>query len=346
MSTRTYNLRTRAEAGVANQPRARNESPQRQMTPSPTRDLPPYIVGGYPPVNRPTALYSDVVASRPPSPQKEASSTTVVQSEKVPEVERTSIGRSVPTNRAVLVNDKILTIPESGTSSEDVIPAQDTGDDPWTTVRRQRTRSLDAFEPVRKVVPEGNVARGLTREQVQTVQAATDTLTHGQKETIRDRQKKVTHRKRDSSSSSRGEGMSKSKGKGVDPREWGNVDLSDEDLDVGAQEAALRLFAHEKKMSKQKDGKTEKETHRTIRRDARSQSVRLPAASRPVAQLAQDSYLGTALRNVGRSPTRRHHHHRDDSSSPSSEPSSSDNKRPDSDSGSSSRDRSHRRRDN
>ena len=40
---------------------------------------------------------------------------------------------------------------------------------------------------------------------------------------------------------SRGEGPSKGKGKGPDPGNWGDVDFSDEELDLDAQHAAWSL---------------------------------------------------------------------------------------------------------
>ncbi len=348
MSTRTYNLRARTDAGVATQPRVRPESPVQQATPSPLRDLPPYVVGGYPlTTGRTAALYSDVVASRSPSPQKESSNMVAVP-EVEPEDERIPQGSSVPVSdsRAVpAIINKIVTTPESGLFSEDNEPAQDTGDLLWTTVRRRRARSLESFEPVRKSSSESGERKGLTRDQIQTVKAAADTLTEGQKDAIRDRQKRVTHHKRDPSSSSRGEGTSRPKGKGIDPREWGNANLSQENLDVDAQEAALRSFAHKKRISKRKEIK---ETYRSkpSHREDRSPSTRLPDASRPVAQLAKSSYLGTTLRNVGRSSSKRPQHYHRESSPSSSEPSSSGSELSSSESSLSSEKRSRQRRDN
>ena len=59
-------------------------------------------------------------------------------------------------------------------------------------------------------------------------------------------------------------------------------------------------------------------------RDHCSSSVRLPAESRPVAQLAQDSYLGKTLRNIGRAQLDEHRPARRDRSPSPSNSSSSD----------------------
>ena len=73
--------------------------------------------------------------------------------------------------------------------------------------------------------------------------------------------------------------MSRQKGKGIDPREWGNANLSQESLDLEAQEAALRSITHKKKLNKRNDGKEKRETYRAASHVACSPSVRLPAAS-------------------------------------------------------------------
>ena len=80
MSNRTYNLQARADAGIADQSRSEDSADVPLRNPSSfTREAPPHLVAGIRGTGRP-ALYSEVVASRSPSPQKEASSTTVVRS--------------------------------------------------------------------------------------------------------------------------------------------------------------------------------------------------------------------------------------------------------------------------
>jgi hypothetical protein len=70
MSTRTYNVRNRADAGLATQPRPRESATQCGGSPPPTRDLPPHITGNDLFLGPSVALYSDIVASRPPSSGK------------------------------------------------------------------------------------------------------------------------------------------------------------------------------------------------------------------------------------------------------------------------------------
>ena len=86
MSTRTYNLRTRADTGVASQPRVQDDQdPHRSTTPLPRRDLPPHMSENRLVSGRATMLYSDVVASRSPSPVMRDSSVTVTRSVVVPD---------------------------------------------------------------------------------------------------------------------------------------------------------------------------------------------------------------------------------------------------------------------
>ena len=105
----------------------------------------------------------------------------------------------------------------------------------------------------------------------------------------------------------------------IDPREWGNLNVSHESLDVGAQEAALRFFSQNKK-----NNPSNQHQARTGHPRANRGEQRLLAESRPVAQLAQDSYLGMALKNVGRSEPSRIHRDEEDGSSPSSDPESTE----------------------
>ena len=148
----------------------------------------------------------------------------------------------------------------------------------------------------------------LTQGQTQTVDYAIGQLTHAERQAIARRQKKMaTHR--ETSPSSRGEGNSKVKGKTIDPREWGGVNISHESLDLEAQAAALKSVAYQK----------DKPTRRVPSRqpsNGRSQSPRLPSESRPVAQVAKNSYLGMALHNV-RQESRGHKSQKKDSPPPS-----------------------------
>ena len=129
----------------------------------------------------------------------------------------------------------------------------------------------------------------------------------------------TTHR--DASVMSKGEGTSRAKGKGIDPREWGNLNISQEELDIEAQAAALKSLTCEHK-DKKKQAKKRTNARRAGHGVHLSPALRLPAESRPVAQIPQDSYLGMALRNVGRDDTRKLPSDDGDGSYPSSESSS------------------------
>ena len=97
----------------------------------------------------------------------------------------------------------------------------------WTKVQHKHARS-DSFVNKNK-----NLSSGPKR----LVNLAKDNLTKEQQQKLQKRQEKIRPRQA-SSTSSRGEGLSKAKGKTIDPREWGNVNLSHDSLDVDAQAAA------------------------------------------------------------------------------------------------------------
>ena len=124
------------------------------------------------------------------------------------------------------------------------------------------------------------------------------------------------------------------------------MNISQESLDVDAQAAAWKSLASGKRASRSRDGNGERQDHGDPRLTHRSRSARLPATSRPVAQLARDSYLGVTLRNVGRSSAERQSRPRRGRSPSSSEPSSSSDEQTSLESDSSSEDRSRKRRDN
>ena len=261
MSTRTYNLRTRADTGVANQYRTRDEPTVRRFSPSPVRDPPPHMLGRNPATGLPT-LYSDVVASRSPSPSKEDSSTSAAHTRVGPDNEGITISHLGPEERAVHTNDNNnIERVDNFTSHDESVSPQDQGDAPWTTVQRRRMRSLGSLDRARNR-SDGSSAKGLTLDQIQVVNAAASALTNSQRKTFHEREKRTTHR-RESSSSSRGEGTSKRKGKTIDPREWGNVNISQESLDVEAQIAAFKSLPPKKTSKSGKGGrdKKDKKTH-------------------------------------------------------------------------------------
>ena len=173
------------------------------------------------------------------------------------------------------------------------------------------------------------------------MKAATNALTQSQKEVINNRKKKLPSTR--SSSLSSQEGPSRPKGKGIDPREWGNVNISRESLDIEAQDAAWKSLTQKKPANQTYTARKDNVTHS---RDQRSSSVRLPAESRPVAQLAQDSYLGKTLRNISRAHFNENPSSRRDRSPSPSDSSPSDEEPSDIGDSDYSSERNRRQRDN
>jgi len=136
-------------------------------------------------------------------------------------------------------------------------------------------------------------------------------MTPAEREMIARRSKKVA--KRPERSESRGEGSSEPKGKGIDPREWGNAGLSNEEIDVDTQRAALESYAKSKK---------EHEKKRSSRRSSKYRKVR-PAEMRPETQIDPKSYLGVTLKNIGKESSRKRRDPSPSSSDSSSSSSSS-----------------------
>ena len=196
----------------------------------------------------------------------------------------------------------------------------------WTKVQHKRARS-DSALPNKKP---------LTTEQKKLVDLAAERLTKEQQRKFQKRQKNVRPR-RGSSTSSRGEGPSRPKGKTIDPREWGNVNLSRESLDVDAQAAALNSLKKQHTSSKRARGNRHKEREERAQSTERKKSGRhgqrtskrnymlseRPAETQPAAQIAPKSYLGSALRNVGQHSGPRRTSGSPSNSSPSDSSSSS-----------------------
>ena len=89
----------------------------------------------------------------------------------------------------VPVADNTLPIMNNNNSSyEDVPREQYENDSPWTTVihRHRRARSLSSLDGHRTLNNEAsNTQRGLTKEQVRVVDAATHNMTVQQKEMLK-----------------------------------------------------------------------------------------------------------------------------------------------------------------
>lgn len=192
---------------------------------NPLREVPPHITGLLAPRTGATVavhLYSDVVALRTPSPSKER---PVVPS-RTPEMELNStlvMDPDQPGNGLENIGMNTSEVPIDEYNSSMEVGTPDQADSHWTMVQRRRTRSQGSIPDKRTV----------TREQVKAIELATKWMTRKQRQQVERRHKKVQTKRKDSVSS-QGEGPSEPKGKGIDPREWGNVQLSNEDLDTEA----------------------------------------------------------------------------------------------------------------
>jgi len=151
---------------------------------------------------------------------------------------------------------------------------------------------------------------------------AEKSLTTAQKEIIALRQKKVNITPPDELVP-REEGHSGSKGKGIDPRNWGNVQLDEDEANINAQQAALDSFRSKNKPFERKlrdepphSSVVHSEPERRGDNTARSQRasntrvVRVPKNTRPIesrrgpeAQIAPKGFLGVG--KLGKKSRRR-----------------------------------------
>ena len=294
--SRAYNFRTRTEVvGATAQSRIPVTSTGRPRgSIVEEQPLPPYVPSPTRDTELAVPLYSDVAASRPPSPRKE--NRTEPAMARVPD--------SSPLESEVLVEKPTVPdVDKTPSSTEEPTPEINESENQWTTVRRRRARSLSSLDKAEYLGSKsGEAKKKLTAEQEKVVGMATTGMTAQQKETLRRRQQNTTVR-RDSSMSSREEGPAEPKGKTIDPREWGMVNISQDSLDIAAQTAALDSIANQRD-DKAPRTRTARNKEKIRSRNRSGRKEQLPAESRPVAQIAEDSYLGNALRNVGHNRAR------------------------------------------
>ena len=148
----------------------------------------------------------------------------ITQAEVVPLAREPIVGDARPELRVVptVCRENIKGV-EQDTSSEGNVSPEDLGDAPWTTVKPRQAHSLESYELANKNCSGSSSAKKLTLEQVQAMRAAAETLITSQKDVIRERE--ITQQKKPSFPSQEG-GTFRPKGKGKDPREWGNVNIS------------------------------------------------------------------------------------------------------------------------
>ena len=301
--------------------------------------------------------YSEVAASRPSSPVIASEEGTLRRIPPKVQVQSTTAKERIPASAGVAFkNDNVVLDRESDSSDLSETGDWDDNPNPWIKVVPRRTRSLDSLNSARmnvNFITTNKNLKALKTGKETVLSQAESQLTTAQKKQISRRYEKIQEkpRKRAESSTSRGEGPSEPKGKNIDPRNWGAAQLSDDDLDVDAQRAALESFENHhketparsnsekenlvqkldtyKKKVTNKKGRTPMsdltKQHISKTKDQRSvhlEKVAWNAESQPINQIVPESYLGRALENVDRR-SRRHHQDPDPGSSDSSSESSS-----------------------
>ncbi|KAF5328575.1 hypothetical protein D9619_011451 [Psilocybe cf. subviscida] len=317
LSNTRYNLRAR--------PAPEGAEPASPKTPTPP------LTPGAPSPDAPRRSYSEVAASRPPTPTFGS------------RVEAAPVGGSVISTNEETINIKknLFYDNVTSTSSESGSPERDYEDMPgqfWQEVKGKKAKRAARKE-------QGKIVH-ISAKLDKAIREAEKALTPEQMQTILRRNQKVMPREEStpapiitklravkeqapvsvakpraeinsvpevipqSDNESRGEGPSnrKDKGKGVDPREWGNLSENGEDIDIEAQRRALHEYNHSHRM-------VNPATSAGISR-ATGQSVsalfpsRVPAAtghkntrpaeSQPLTQIDPKSYLGVTLKKVSR----------------------------------------------
>ena len=124
---------------------------------------------------------------------------------------------------------------DNANNSESSDSENDKNTNEWTTV--QRKRSGKKYGTSKERASRRDVSAAVDSVIVE----AEKSLTTAQKEIIALRQKKVNITSPDKPVPHEG-GHSGSKGKGIDPRNWGNVHLSEDETNIEVQQAALNSF--------------------------------------------------------------------------------------------------------
>ncbi|KAG1796007.1 uncharacterized protein HD556DRAFT_1307223 [Suillus plorans] len=258
MSTTRYQTRSRARqapndqstpnARAARLPRANSESSLSTVSAPPGEATPRASSPAYS-VDTPIRLYSDVVLTRIPSMPGALEATPIRALKpsgpkpRKPALARADSVETTPVNSEISREEykrPRVTFDlhdESELSSSE--KSAESGDDQhsgWTDVQRKRGRKI----PSREVSQERRESSELSQEQENLVKLAENELTENDRKKIEARQRTMTLNRE--STESRGEGSSWDKGKAPDPRNWGDVELDDGDLDLDAQRAALASF--------------------------------------------------------------------------------------------------------
>ncbi|KAF4613229.1 hypothetical protein D9613_010697 [Agrocybe pediades] len=234
--------------------------------------------------------YSDVAASRPPSPLFSERGGETTPNATVARGSAENTGGTITPVR------DIFSTPVTNGDNRNVSESEDSTDE-WTTVQRRRARTP---RTPRKSVKKAETGVVHHVELATVMKEAEKSLTKQQKENIQRRNEKLM-------SADREEGPSRSKGKGIDPREWGNMPSDEEPVNIVAQQAALDAFRAQRVAAKtaippvniKSTRASAQLTNRALDAKARHAkslaNATLPAAVQPAAQIDARSYLGVAL---------------------------------------------------
>ena len=253
--------------------------------------------------------YSDVATLRPPSPvgnSEEEALSPQPPNQNAGQGRRPSdcVSRIPVTTSVVHNGDK--SIPRFPLESSDSEHDENTHE--WTTVQRKRHGKKYGTSKERSSHRDVSAAVDLV------IIEAEKSLTTAQKKMIALRQKKVNLNPIEELVPHE-EGHSGPEGKGIDPRNWGNVQLSETEANVEVQQAALNSFHYQKKPIErelpphQSVTPTEPEQHEDSTTHSRHTSKTpvihvpkntRPPESHPQAQIAPKSFLGITLQKVGK----------------------------------------------
>ncbi|KAG2136995.1 hypothetical protein DEU56DRAFT_912766 [Suillus clintonianus] len=228
-----YNLRSQHSAVVSVEPTIPGSLAESPLTEEQTHHspIPPPTersVSRVESILRPVRSYSDVVRTRSVSPQPGTG------------------GRSASVNSAMVSHrDKTLAVKPTDRPSENPFLTSSEsenesarGNEPWTTVdRRPRMKADKSRKNTQLIEPD-------------PVIEAEKQLTEEERSRILNRRRaEEKARSQELPPSTRGEGPSK--GKGVDPRNWGDLDIEESELDMDVQYEALHTWAQTREWADQ-----------------------------------------------------------------------------------------------
>ena len=233
-------------------------------------------------------LYSDVATLRSPSPSWDREYPSARAGDTGTQVLRVASTTGVSNNTkyifsSAMANHEI----NEGTSKE-----QESGS-PWQTINRQCACSLDSAEIAHKETGQRgqNPKRKiLTATMKLSSMGPTATEIMGQPKAVQPQHNTLVE--------SHCEGPSQPKNRGPDPRDWGNVQLDKSEMDAVLQQAAYKSYKEQGQYENQQ--KKCEHCWMTNREQGPSQQQTRPPESHPLAQIAPDSFLRVALRNLER----------------------------------------------